>query len=128
MSETTVQTERHYLENYCLNPSPIAVEAFDLLARLWHGGHHVIEKVILKSAVWDHDLYCRVRFRGEMATFDFTDLTCLVFLAHDCCIRVSVSAASAGLLELMFHKRERDGRMYQRHPTLDEVFDKWRNF
>jgi hypothetical protein len=122
-----IQTEKHYLQHYCPIPSPIAMAAFDLLSRLWHGGHHVVERVVMKSAVWNHPLYCLVRFRGELATFDFTDLTYLVFLAHDLCIRVSVSARSTGLLELKFHPRQREGRMGQRHPTLDDVFDKWRN-
>jgi len=128
MAEAT-ETGKHYLDYYFDNPSPIAYEAFDLLSELWHGPHHVVEIVKItttKANIWDRDLFCSVRFRNELATWDFNEMTRLVFLAHDRCIRVSVSAVSKGVLELAFHKRKRRGGMSQRHPTLEQAVEDWR--
>lgn len=62
---------------------------------------------------------------GELSTFDFDRLTSLVMGAHAHCCRVSVRAASPQYLRLMFHNRQREGSMSERHPTLDEAIT-WR--
>lgn len=58
--------------------------------------------------------------RSSMATFDFNQMTRLVILAHDYCVRVEVSARTVRYLELMFHDRKPDGiEIWERHPTIE---------
>lgn len=54
------------------------------------------------------------------ASYDYDELTRLVVLAHDRCIRVHVAASGSRLVVTM-HKRDRNAEdMALRHPTLDE--------
>ena len=58
-------------------------------------------------------------FQSELSTFDFSHLTALVVLAHDRCVRVSVRCAGMKL-EVCAFARQREGRMSERHPTLED--------
>lgn len=63
----------------------------------------------------------------RMATFDFNDLTTLVLLAHDRCIRVEIQACSPHRVRLRLHRRDRrSGPNYSRHPTIEEAVQKHR--
>jgi hypothetical protein len=70
---------------------------------------------------WSRNDYVEVRWDGELATYDFSNLTRLVFLAHDACVRVSISPRSHRSLTLLFHQRQREGGIWQRHPTLENA-------
>lgn len=65
--------------------------------------------------------------RGEMATFDFNQLTRLVVMGHDRCIRVGIDAARNGIIRITIWKRQREGSMSERHPTLEQAIEKIRN-
>ncbi|MFW7268800.1 hypothetical protein ACMAUO_12625 [Gluconacetobacter sp. Hr-1-5] len=67
---------------------------------------------------WGGDQWLVVAWRHELATFDSAALTKLVFLAHECCIRVSISARTFRHVEIMFHRREREGGTSSRHPDM----------
>lgn len=68
---------------------------------------------------------------GDIATFDFNEMTRLVVLAHDRCVRAAISKEereenfegnffTQTYLIVTFHPRSRDGdRMGQRHPDLE---------
>lgn len=59
---------------------------------------------------------------GSLATFDGDQLTRLVIAAHDECVRVCVSPHSRLYLLLQFHPRAgREGRLFQRHPTMADA-------
>ena len=62
----------------------------------------------------------------DWATFDFSELTRLVFLAHDWCLRVGVAPARNGTLKIAIWRRERDGAQSRRHPTLEKAVEAWR--
>lgn len=63
----------------------------------------------------------------RMATFDFDALTRLVFAAHDRCARVSIEGSNFGRVRLVVYLRDgRDGRMHERHPTLEQAVAGWR--
>jgi hypothetical protein len=62
--------------------------------------------------------------RPDMATFDFSQLTMLVFLAHAGRIRVDVSPAGPKAFRLSFWQRKSEGDMAVRHPNLEEAV-KW---
>jgi hypothetical protein len=65
---------------------------------------------------------------GRMSTFDFYQLSQLVFLAHEARIRVEVRAKAAGHFELSFFQRSHEGGMADRHPNLDEAVAAFRAY
>jgi hypothetical protein len=79
-----------------------------------YGGHGV-------SLTWDR----------EMASFDFNQLTMLVFLCHEARIRVQVESAGPKRMRLSFWQRaapEENGGMACYHPSLDEAVAKFREY
>lgn len=64
--------------------------------------------------------------RGELATFDFNQLTRLVFMAHDKCIRVEVYPEKKGVMRIAIWQRQREGSIDARHPTLEQALNKFR--
>lgn len=68
--------------------------------------------------------YTVIAIRSSMASFDFDQMTRLVILAHDYCVRVKVSARTIGYLELMFHDRRRwPPELPNRHPTIEAAIE-----
>ena len=66
--------------------------------------------------------------KRSFATYDDNWLTKLVFMAHDRCIRVELQAAGHGNMRVILFKRAgRDGRMLERHPTLEHAIESFRN-
>lgn len=60
--------------------------------------------------------------KRSFATYDDNWLTNLVFMAHDRCIRVELQAAGHGNMRVILFKRAgRDGRLMERHPTLEDA-------
>lgn len=61
-------------------------------------------------------------YAGGWATFDYDRLTRIVILAHDRMIRVELRQSGPGRVGFNLHKRHaRDGRMHERHPTLESA-------
>lgn len=58
---------------------------------------------------------------GRLATYDFYQLTRLVFLCHEARIRCELTAHTRGYFRIMFHPRVHEGGMTTRHPNLDEA-------
>lgn len=71
--------------------------------------------------------WCVSHDRGDLATYDFTGLTKLVLMGHDRCIRVSVQAKGKNVMEIAIHKRQRDGSMSSRHPTIETAIENFRS-
>lgn len=92
-----------------------------LIADLFGGFHHLRQRragYTFESAGPDGVFY---RDQRSLATFDCDELTRLVVLAHERCIRVEVSARM-NYLEIMAHQRKgREGRFFERHPTLEDA-------
>lgn len=57
-----------------------------------------------------------------LSTWDDNRLTTLVILCHDECVRLEISP-NMRYLKLMFHPRQRDGRYFQRHPTIEGAIE-----
>ena len=70
------------------------------------------------SVVWKHD----------MASFDFNELTALVFLCHEARIRCSVCSAGPRQLRISFWQRSHEGDMAKRHPNIDEAVTAFRAY
>ena len=80
-------------------------EAEDFLSDFYLGKHHIPSKI-----------------------HEFDDLTRLVFLAHDRCVRVEIGNSGPGMIKIIIHKRHhRDGQpSYERHPTIETALKTWR--
>lgn len=108
-------------------PSAEALRIAVLLER-WQGLHHMMI-ADMEKADWTR-FFVEIKWTlGDLATFDFGELTRLVFLAHDCCIRVSIKPSGPRALAIMFHPRKmREGGMTARHPTLEKAVADYREF
>ena len=110
-------------------PSEVGLRVAALLDE-WHGLHHFDERS-MKKIDWSNPMFVLLTLDhhtspGQLATYDFSGLTKLVFLAHDHCIRVDLMPCNGSYLKLMFHPRQREGSMPQRHPMLEEAVASWR--
>lgn len=95
-------------------------ECARMFADLMSGFHHIGGKI---QEAGPTGIVCREPY-GTWATFDFSGLTRAVVMAHDRCIRFEIAPAGPRHLRLAFHKRQgREGRMFERHPTLEEAVE-----
>lgn len=92
------------------------------LRDLFGGFHHV------RGNIKDCGRGVQLNTRStHFATFDFDGLTRAVFMAHDRCMRLEIATSGPGMICLKLHKRHtREGRLMERHPTLEEAVDSWR--
>lgn len=78
---------------------------------------------------WDHGWGgVSVIWKHPMATFDFSELTMLVFLCHEARIRCGIESAGPRMLRLSFWQRVPKGDMARRHPNLDEAVEAFRGY
>jgi len=104
--------------------SPLGERVAELLGEWAYGLYH-LDKI--ENVNWSHDYFIEYKLSyHNMATFDGSDLTRLVFLAHWLCIRVSVEPSGSRALRLVFHGREREGGISARHPALDQAVEKFK--
>jgi hypothetical protein len=101
--------------------SPLGVNVANLLGELFLGLYHLDHKALYR-AEWDntHHIIVSIGWQ-DWSTVDFDKLTRLVFLAHWMALRVNLEGSKSHYIRLMFHQRSRLGDSYQRHPTLDEA-------
>jgi len=96
-------------------------ECFQMLCEIMGGGNH------LCGTVKPYSRGIELNTRNfNAATFDFDGLTKAVILAHDRCIRFEICPSGPGMVKLVLFKRQRDGRMYERHPTIEEAISNHR--
>jgi hypothetical protein len=100
--------------------SPLGVTVANLLGELYLGIYHVPVRA-LSRAEWHNPHVVILTVRGTLSTFDFDELTRLVLLAHERCIRVEIDGAAPGYLRLMFSRRTRSGDTTKRHPTIAQA-------
>lgn len=96
--------------------------ALDFFATLYRGEHHLPSEMRNDGrGVWS------VGHFGGVATFDYDELTRLVFLAHDRCVRAWILAAQPRHVRIFITARERGaGDMSTDHPTIDQALAKFR--
>lgn len=59
---------------------------------------------------------------GSLDTFDFDELTRLVYWAHEYGVRVELGNGGPRSLKIMLHARyKREGQMFERHPTMAQA-------
>ena len=80
------------------------------------GFHHIYGKI----KPWGDGIQTNVL--GSWATFDFNQLTHIVVLAHDRMIRVEIGSSGPRMFRvIMFKRHTREGRMSQKHPTIEDA-------
>ncbi|KKN03232.1 hypothetical protein LCGC14_1109860 [marine sediment metagenome] len=106
--------------------SPLGRQVADILGYCWSGIYH-LEDRYLREVEWGDPHQMVIRFRGELATYDFSHLTELVLLAHREGIRIAVAPKSNWTLELRFSRRY--GGLGA-HPSIGQVIqrvgEQWR--
>jgi len=94
-----------------------------VLDTAFHGIHHV-EHWHRRKARGSSGL--EVSTGHDLSTFDGDYLTRLVVAAHDECVRLTIEPSGRGMLKLVFFPRVRDGRMFERHDTMETAIVKVR--
>jgi hypothetical protein len=89
-------------------------DATTFFSILFGGEHHIPGNLKEAGYGWT------VCYRGDLATYDFSMLTRLVVLAHECCMRAYVMQGGPGSIKIGVNRRMREGSMSQRHPTLED--------
>lgn len=95
-----------------------------MLADLVNGFHHLFGKVTGDGR--ENQIRCILEAHNCLATYDYRDLTRLVVMAHDRCIRAEIQPARGNALTIILTKRSREGDQCVRHPTLEENVEKIR--
>lgn len=104
--------------------SEIGEDAARLLNDLYLGIYHIDREC--RRVDWSNKYYIEITVRNCWSTYDFDNLTRLVFLAHDYALRVELIPRGFGYTRILFHRRQREGNLYQRHPTIEDALANWR--
>lgn len=111
--------------------SQVAAKSIVILNKLYYGIHHLPSGSFKKKKLddWKNPLWFNIIVPpNNLATFDGDFLTRLVFLAHDHAVRIEIKPKSSwGYIELTFHERKREGQNFEKHPTIEQALEKWRN-
>ncbi len=92
-------------------------EAREFFSIFYRGEHHFPSKLTPYGLGWSMSHF------GSLATFDGDDLTRLVLLAHARCIRVQIEQGGPNRLRIAIWKREREGSIFERHPTIEQAIE-----
>lgn len=118
-------------QNYgrrCGPISPLGRSVADLLGDLAQGLYHLDGEALAKTN-WTNPVFIDIVLPYQSwATYDFDQLTQLVILCHDRCIRAEIAGASRGKTRLLFHGRQRTGGMSERHPAIEEAIKRCRDY
>jgi hypothetical protein len=77
---------------------------------------------------WDYGNGVSLTWNQELATWDFDQLSRLVFLCHAARIRCSLSAVAPRKIRMCFWQRKATGDMAVRHPNLDEAVTAFKQY
>ena len=106
--------------------SPFQRRAMDVLGIVGRGIYNA--PIAWKSVDWNSGGGMSVVWNGSLATWDFSNLTLLVFLCHEGRIRCQIESAGPGRLRLSLHPRHRHGGMVRNHPDLQKAVDDFRKY
>lgn len=97
-------------------------EATAFLSLIFFGEHHIPYPIKKCGDGWS------VNVSKALSTTDFNDLTRIVILAHDMCIRAELSNNGRWGMRLALHKRNREGLINTSHPTLESQISSSRDY
>ena len=104
--------------------STLGEDVARLLNDLYVGIYHIQREC--SRVDWSNQTYIEIILYGAWCSFDHSNLTRLIFLAHDYGLRVQLEARAPGYVRLMFHRRTREGNLYMRHPSIEFALAQWR--
>ncbi len=93
------------------------LDCYAMLVDMFCGEHH-IPGIIKECGTSGILINCQT---SAFSTYDFDELTRLVVMGHDRCIRVEIVPSGPNMIGLRLYKRKRDGKMWERHPTLEDA-------
>ena len=118
----SVKSQEYYRKEFSWM-TPDQWECVEMLSDIYKGMQHVYGTIRPSG---DSGITI-ITMNNNFATFDYNELTRAVLLAHDRCIRFSISPSGTKKLKLQFNKRpDREGEMSGRHPTIDVAIEKHR--
>lgn len=113
----------HYLKYYLPEgklPSEAGFKIAKVLDKVFGLNH--IDSTDMKKCDWTDTRFIALRWSKDLSSYDFNDLTRLLFHCHDNCIRLQINPQSNRYLQLMFHLRlGRTGGICVRHPTIEDA-------
>jgi len=114
-----------YLRRQGLTVSEHGARCAEFVHWFYRGWHHFPQQV--ERVKWDNRFVEWVHRYGDLCTFDSPDLTTLVLMAHDLCIRVEIEPAMR-YLRIRLHPRDLDAIAggWAGHPTMETVLARWR--
>lgn len=96
---------------------PFEMRVEGLIEMVFRGKHH-LQKCEQKATHFELVPY------GSLATYDDDRLTLLVLAAHKYGVRAEVTNHGMRGVKVLVHARKaRTGRLYERHPTIEEVLN-----
>lgn len=96
--------------------------ATEFFAKLFCGEHHIPSELKEWGMGWSVSAP-----PSGFATFDFNNLTRLVFLAHDRCVRAELAQSGPGRIRICIWQRDkREGQYHEKHPTIETALAQWR--
>jgi hypothetical protein len=110
--------------SYKIQLSPFATKVADLLGCVYKGIYHLNDCHSLRKVDWTRD-FIEVFIDRPLSTYDSEELTALVLLAHDLCVRVEMTPHMR-YIKLLFSDRTREGDWYHSHPTIEDHIKKLR--
>ena len=88
------------------------------VADLFYGFHHVMGEFKPCGS----GIEVSVSNGNWAATYDFDGLTRAVIMAHDQMVRFEIAPSGPRMLKLrLFQRHKREGRMSERHPTIEDA-------
>jgi hypothetical protein len=110
------------MSEYVAPPPFTKAQAEEFFGEVFGGKHHIPGDVKEFGRGWKVNAY-----GGWLSTFDFNNLTRLVMLAHDRCVRVEIMQGGPGRVGIgIWQRRTRTGDMTERHPTMEQALADWR--
>lgn len=92
----------------------------DILGQAYQGIYHIDREAL--RADWSQPSYITINLTsGQLATYDLDHLTTLVVLCHDHAVRMEIQSSSPHRVKVGFSKRQREGQIYYRHPTIEDA-------
>lgn len=89
----------------------------------FYGGEHHFPRTGINR--WG-DGFCILHDQGDLATYDYNQLTKLVLMGHERCIRVSIQPHAFKTVRISIWQREREGSISHRHPTIEQAIEAFR--
>lgn len=100
--------------------SPLGEKVATMLGIAYAGIYHLSHRQILRTD-WTSETFISISILDGIASWDACNLTYLVILAHEMCLRLEIRSSAPGYLKLCFSPRERKGNVSHCHPTIEET-------